>query len=568
MRIPAKIVNILILFAAISSVIACNNMNPPTADFSETTSSTYTVTFKSEFLNDGSNTTMPKPTSKTVTAPATTIDALPTDPAMSGYHFGGWSTAPNAAGTQFTASTTVASDMTVYAYWFKYLAIFITDVTAFNSNGTAYAIKMTFPSSPNHVSALPPPPTKTGYTFAGWWTEENGGGSQFFTTTSIDKSPPIVYHNDDIAKEDLLVILLYPKWIATQTVYTVTYNDNWGGSVGTQYVIPPAANVVTLPPEPTYPAYQFENWNAQSNGQGANFDETTPVTANTTVYAKWSSKVYTVKYNSGWGTSVDPQYVVLSSGNTVATGTTEGSLPPQPTKPCYTFDNWYTGENGGGNLFSANTPLTADITVYANWTWAGTNTTKSTYTIGDPGPSCVGKVFYIDGGGASGTSGLEMAPPGWYDPYADGPDPTLVWISGYTVTDDSGDLTQKSQTTLIGKTSTAIGTGKQNSDAIMIASGVTSSGRTGTSYSAAELCEDYHEGGGLNDWYLPSKDELAQVYAQRDVKRWGGFNENSSGYWSSSEYDTWDAWAQSFIDGSQTGVLKSYERQIRPIRHF
>ena len=66
---------------------------------------------------------------------------------------------------------------------------------------------------------------------------------------------------------------------------------------------------------------------------------------------------------------------------------------------------------------------------YPQGQWSGSTTTTppSTYEIGDPGPSCVGKVFYITDGGLHG---LEAAPPSWYDPYADSPDPELVWISG------------------------------------------------------------------------------------------------------------------------------------------
>ena len=78
-----------------------------------------------------------------------------------------------------------------------------------------------------------------------------------------------------------------------------------------------------------------------------------------------------------------------------------------------------------------------------------------------------------------------------------------------------------------------------NSNAI-----ITQSGTTASSYSAAGLCEAY-AGGGYSDWFLPSKDELAQLYAQRDAGQWGGFED---GYWSSSEYNAFYAWSQYFID--------------------
>ena len=149
----------------------------------------------------------------------------------------------------------------------------------------------------------------------------------------------------------------------------------------------------------------------------------TPVTASITVYAQWTANPgYTVTYNSGWGTSVDAQYVIPPA-------TTVGTLPTSPTKPCYTFGGWYTATHGGGAPFTASTPVTADITVYAQWTWVGWpgGITPSTYAIGDPGPSCVGKVFYITNGGKNG---LEAAPSGWYNWYSADADPSLYWISG------------------------------------------------------------------------------------------------------------------------------------------
>jgi uncharacterized repeat protein (TIGR02543 family) len=556
MRIPAKIVHVLILFAAVFTVIACNKMNSPTDDYTETPS-TYTVIFDSQFSNNGYAITMANPTTKTVTPPATTIDALPTEPTMSGYIFGGWYTGANATGTKFTETTTVNKDntsydgsKTVYAYWYKYLVTFYSD-------GTAVSYKGITPPSKT-INSLPAAPTKTGYTFAGWWTAESGGGTQFFATTPVDGN-----------------LNIYAKWSNASYVYKVTYNDNWGAAIGEQYVISDATTVGTLPkPDPTHLFYNFVNWNTKSDGSGTEFKGNTEVTTDTPVYAQWSDKIeyHTITYNSGWGTSVEAQYVTGTDLVEFTDFTLEnnGISLPASQKQCYDFGGWWTEKNGGGTVFDASTSVTADITVYAQWTYVGFTPSypaPSTYTIGGPGPSCVGKVFYIEGGGTSGSHGLEAAPPGWYDPekYADYADPSLAWIYGDPVTDEEGNVTQQTQTTLNGNTSTGIGTyqapvGLANSDAI-----ITQSGSTASSNSAARLCKNYR-GGGLNNWFLPSKDELAQLYAQRDATRWGGFD--ATFYWSSSEYDTWNAWSQAFFNGTQNGTLKSYERRIRPVRAF
>ena len=84
MRIPAKILAILILLTAIFTVVACDKPNLTAGDITSSTTATYTVTFNGAFSNNGSMTTMASPAYITVTPPATTIGALPTPPTMSG----------------------------------------------------------------------------------------------------------------------------------------------------------------------------------------------------------------------------------------------------------------------------------------------------------------------------------------------------------------------------------------------------------------------------------------------------------------------------------------------------
>jgi hypothetical protein len=155
------------------------------------------------------------------------------------------------------------------------------------------------------------------------------------------------------------------------------------------------------------------------------------------------------------------------------------------------------------------------------------------YAIGDTGPSGVGIVFYITDGGLHG---LEAAP---NDQSA-----VQVWIEGGST-----------QTTLNGNTLTAIGTGLANSNAI-----IAQDGHTG---SAAKLCRDY-TGGGLTDWFLPSKDELNELYARKAIV--DGFADDF--YWSSSEYVDDAAWFQDFFDGSQDYNAKIAPTYVRAVRAF
>jgi hypothetical protein len=70
---------------------------------------------------------------------------------------------------------------------------------------------------------------------------------------------------------------------------------------------------------------------------------------------------------------------------------------------------------------------------------------------------------------------------------------------------------------------------------------------------------------GFSDWFLPSANELYQLYLAKDLI--GGFT--NSEYWSSSELQAITSWTVSFGDGTVTGfTLKSTLYNVRPIRYF
>jgi hypothetical protein len=66
------------------------------------------------------------------------------------------------------------------------------------------------------------------------------------------------------------------------------------------------------------------------------------------------------------------------------------------------------------------------------------------------------------------------------------------------------------------------------------------------------------------DWHLPSKDELAQLYAQRTTV--GGFSWDY--YWSSSEYGAGAARTQNFLYGYQDWSGKTSALKVRLVRAF
>ncbi|OBX22181.1 MULTISPECIES: Lcl C-terminal domain-containing protein [Bizionia] len=116
-----------------------------------------------------------------------------------------------------------------------------------------------------------------------------------------------------------------------------------------------------------------------------------------------------------------------------------------------------------------------------------------------------------------------------------------------------------------GATGTAIGTGTTNTATIISAQGAVE-----TNY-AAGLAKAY-TGGGFNDWFLPSKDELNEMYLNNAaVNATATANAGAifyGYYWSSTEGDSNSAWEQNFGSGNQGTNNKGFATSVRAVRAF
>jgi hypothetical protein len=108
---------------------------------------------------------------------------------------------------------------------------------------------------------------------------------------------------------------------------------------------------------------------------------------------------------------------------------------------------------------------------------------------------------------------------------------------------------------LPGAGGSVLGTGNQNTIDI-----ITTCVDAGT---AARISYDLSLN-GYSDWFLPSRDELLKLYDNRLAI--GGFS--ATDYWSSTESLATNAFVVNFSTGANSGIPKTSNKSVRPIRYF
>lgn len=218
-----------------------------------------------------------------------------------------------------------------------------------------------------------------------------------------------------------------------------------------------------------------------------------------------------------------------SSAMLDVSSTSKGFLPPRMT---LVQRNSISSPVAGLIIWCSNCGTSGELQVYNGTTWTnmiGGAAAAATLAIGDPHEG--GIIFYLDGTGQHGLIAAEsdqstLAGAAW-------------GCSGTSIT-----------------TGTGIGSGQSNTTNIL--NGCSEEG------IAARLCDNY-ESGGFSDWYLPSNNELAEMYVQR--AEIGGFSEVI--YWSSSAFSVSDARGWNFSNGNATWTDdKSTPLRVRAIRTF
>jgi uncharacterized protein (TIGR02145 family)/uncharacterized repeat protein (TIGR02543 family) len=215
--------------------------------------------------------------------------------------------------------------------------------------GTVTGAVIQNPSAPLYDSGatvqLTAPTSDIRYTFTGW----SGGG---LTGTA---NPVTIVMNGNKA--------ITANYLINKYTLTVTINPPGGGTVT---ATPPTGpynhgTSVSLTATPAS-GYQLGAWSGGATGSAS--PVSVVMDANKSVTATFTPLyIYTVTFDGQGATeqATPPSITVTSPATTVV------NLPTPPKKTSYVFDDWWTGTSGTGSKFLANTPVTANITVYAKW---------------------------------------------------------------------------------------------------------------------------------------------------------------------------------------------------------
>ncbi len=270
-----------------------------------------------------------------------------------GYEFTGWYTA-RTGGTNITESTIVSSDITVYAHWeiIEYTVDFILDGGEF-VNSKTIPVSTVNHRIPDFASYTV---TRDRYNFEGWYTD------------------PLYNSEFDPDVDILSDTTLYALWtpVIERTVLFYPNGDDVTGLDITDLTVDDGDSIGELLPVPSRAGYRFAGWFTDEEA-GTEVTSSTPILADTSLYAHWEYVEYTVTFtlNGGYFSPAKPMSV-----KTVSHRLAEPSSYI-PVKAKNNFMGWYVDEECT-EAFDPEVDILADITLYAAWE------IQPEYTVADP----------------------------------------------------------------------------------------------------------------------------------------------------------------------------------------
>jgi uncharacterized repeat protein (TIGR02543 family) len=255
---------------------------------------------------------------------------IPEVPSKKGYNFAAWFKEPECVHAWKFNTDVITTNTTLYAKWN------ISSFTIHFDSNNGDKIDSIIANYNTTITGLKMPVLK-GFTFAGWFKEPQCVNPWSFALDKVQTNTK-----------------LFAKWITN--IYTVKYNTKIVGlGVASDNV---SYNSKINAPMPFQFGYTLAGWFTDTACVNAwNFNSNV-VTADTTLFAKWTINTYTVSFDSKDGSTV---------ANTIANYNSIIIEPQKPTQMGYTFLGWYK-ESTYNTVWNFNTDVVpANIRLYAKW---------------------------------------------------------------------------------------------------------------------------------------------------------------------------------------------------------
>jgi uncharacterized protein (TIGR02145 family)/uncharacterized repeat protein (TIGR02543 family) len=317
---------------------------------------TQNPTFTATYLGNGNTGgTVPTDANAYEQGETVTVKTNSGNLARTGYTFTGWNTAADGSGTSYAGTATFTmgtANVTLYAKWTQNPTYSVTYIGNGSTGGSVPADANAYLQGDTvTVKANAGNLARTGYTFAGWNTAADGSGTSYAGAARFAMGTANV--------------TLYAKWTQNPT-YSITYigNGSTGGSVpvdANAYLQGDTVTVKTNTGNLSKTGYTLAGWNTVADGSGTSYTAAAKFsmgTVNVTLFAKWTINIYTIKFNSNSGNTIDSQNITY---NTTATP------PSPPSNSGFVFAGWYS-DQALTTLFNFTTPITSAMTLYAKWT--------------------------------------------------------------------------------------------------------------------------------------------------------------------------------------------------------
>ena len=289
-------------------------------------------------------------------------------PTRQGYTFGGYYTAPNGGGTQYYTAAgasarawNIASNTTLYARWTARQYTLKVDPNGGTHDGhTAEYTVGNLVTGASRYQGIGPA-ARSGYTLAGFYDASTGGTKVY---DGNGRAVDGTYWNGNydnasfkgFANASVTSLTVHARW--TAKTYTVTL-DKQSGSGGSSSVTATYAAAMPTATMPTRTGYAFGGYYSAANGGGTQYytaagasARTWNIASNTTLYAKWTARQYTLKVNPNGG-SHDGHTAEYARGDLI-TGTSRFRGIGAATRDGYTLEGFYDASTGGNKVYDGN----------------------------------------------------------------------------------------------------------------------------------------------------------------------------------------------------------------------